>query len=134
MCITFFHLNPDPRFPYKLVLVMNRDEFFARPTSPVCWQDDLLAGWDKLPGREGGTWMAADRKGRVGLLTNIFTGGVQDKNAAGRGFIIGDWLKSDLSAETYLNNLSNEQKLYNPFNLVLFEHDSNGPVPNLEVY
>jgi len=126
MCITFFHLHPDPSFPYKLILVMNRDEFCARPTSSACWQGDLLAGWDQQPGREGGTWLAADRRGRVGLLTNIFTGGVMDKNAAGRGSIVVDWLKSDLAAETYLTNLSNDQKLYNPFNLVLFEQDSTG--------
>jgi len=105
---------------------MNRDEFTARPTSPACWQDDLLAGLDQEPGREGGTWLAADRNGRVGLLTNIFTGGVVDKNASGRGFIVVDWLKSDLSAETYLTNLSKDTKLYNPFNLVLLEQDATG--------
>lgn len=126
MCITFFHLNPDPSSPFKLILVMNRDEFCGRPTSPACWQDGLLGGWDKQPGREGGTWLAADRRGRVGLLTNIFTGGVLDKNAAGRGFIITDWLRSDLSAETYLTRLNNDQKLYNPFNLVLLEQDCDG--------
>jgi len=126
MCITFFYLSPDPSSPYKLIVVMNRDEFCARPTSSACWQEGLLAGWDQQPGREGGTWLAADRRGRVGLLTNIYTGGVMDKNAAGRGFLIPDWLRSSQSAEDYLTILSKDQKLYNPFNLVLFEPDSNG--------
>ena len=126
MCITFFHLNSDSGSPYKLIIVMNRDEYTGRPTAQSSWQDGLLAGWDQQPGREGGTWLAADRKGRVGLLTNIFTGGVLQENAAGRGFLITEWLRSNQSAESYLKNLSQDNKLYNPFNLILFEQDDHG--------
>ena len=74
MCITFFHLPRHPGSPYKLVLAMNRDEFTARPTSAARWRDGLVGGWDLQEGREGGTWLAMDRRGRLGLLTNIYTG------------------------------------------------------------
>ena len=31
------------------------------------------------PGREGGTWLACHKDGRIAMLTNIFTGGVLNK-------------------------------------------------------
>ena len=126
MCITFFHLSVQPGSPYKLVLAMNRDEFTSRPTEAASWRSGLLAGWDLQPGREGGTWLAMDGRGRVGLLTNIFTGGVLDKEARGRGFLVVDWLKGDQTAEEYLNSLSKDPATYNPFNLVLCERTSDG--------
>ena len=126
MCITFFHLSAQPGSPYKLVLAMNRDEFTSRPTEAASWRSGLLAGWDLQPGREGGTWLAMDARGRVGLLTNIFTGGVLDKEARGRGFLVVDWLKGDQTAEEYLTSLSKDPATYNPFNLVLCERTSDG--------
>ena len=74
MCITFFYLEPEPSKPYKLILAMNRDEMVSRPTQSACWRDGLLGGWDMEAGREGGTWLAMDTQGRLGLLTNIYTG------------------------------------------------------------
>ena len=44
MCITFFHLpGADERAQgqrRRLVLTMNRDEFFARPTAPASWRNE----------------------------------------------------------------------------------------------
>jgi len=120
MCITFYCL--DPVDPYSLILTMNRDEFYSRPTSSAAWSSDgLLGGWDQEPGREGGTWLALDKTGRVGFLTNIFVGSGPDPQAAGRGFLVTDWLKSNSSAQGYLEQLSSSDTVYNPFNLVLFE-------------
>ena len=126
MCITFLHVDSDPGAAYKLVLAMNRDEFSKRPTQPACWRSGLLGGWDLQPGREGGTWLAIDRRGRLGFLTNIFTGGVVDPKAQGRGFLVVDWLGGKLTAEEYLAGLAEDEKSYNPFNLVLLERDSAG--------
>ena len=81
----------------------------------------IVAGWDQQEGREGGTWLAMDKKGRLGFLTNIFTGGVIDSKAAGRGFLVLDWLRSDTRAEEYLGRLAQDSRKYNPFNLVLLE-------------
>ena len=47
------------------------------------------------------------RRGRIGFLTNIFTGGVNNPVAAGRGFLILDWLRGQLSAQEYLQVCSN---------------------------
>ena len=93
MCLTYFYLNPDPKSgSFSLILVFNRDEFLNRVTEPAAWKDGVLAGRDMAGGREGGTWLAIDRKGKLGFLTNIYTGlAVQGE---GRGFLIGDFLAS----------------------------------------
>lgn len=105
---------------------MNRDEFYSRPTTPACWVHtgdgvSLLGGWDQQEGREGGTWLAVDRNGRLGFLTNIYTGGVLDTKATGRGFLVTDWLRSDQTAAEYLQKVSQDSRVFNPFNLVLLE-------------
>ena len=65
--------NPE-KDKYKLILIMNRDEYFKRPTAKLDWDEDILAGRDLEPGKEGGTWLAINRKGHIGLLTNIYAG------------------------------------------------------------
>ena len=45
----------------------------------VKFRTGIVAGWDRQEGREGGTWLAMDKKGRLGFLTNIFTTGVIDR-------------------------------------------------------
>ena len=98
-------MGDEDTFP-QLILAMNRDEFVARPTSPACVRGGILAGWDEQPGREGGTWLALDTvTGRLGLLTNIFTGGEVDKDAKGRGFLVLDWLRGEQTAMEYLESL-----------------------------
>lgn len=75
MCITFVFVNPDPKpGTFRLILAMNRDEGFGRPSAGAEFQDDILCGRDLTPGKEGGTWLAIDRQGRIGVLTNISTG------------------------------------------------------------
>ena len=93
MCLTFFYLNPDPKEgTFSLIVVFNRDEFFNRETEPAAWKDGILAGRDMASGKEGGTWLAMSRDGKLGCLTNISTGvAVQGE---GRGFLIGDYLSS----------------------------------------
>lgn len=121
MCITFMYVSsPENAFKdkYKVILIMNRDEFFKRPTSRCDWQDDILAGRDQEPGKEGGTWLAINRQGHIGFLTNIYASKV-DPGAAGRGFLVINALKAD--ASKYLKDLAASQVQYSPFNLVLLE-------------
>ena len=119
MCITFLYISDDPdKDNYKLILVMNRDEFFKRPTSSLSWADEILAGRDQEPGKEGGTWLGMNKKGQIGLLTNIYTG--KPSPGAGRGFLVIDALKGS-DAKSYLDNLSQCDTKYSPFNLMLLE-------------
>ena len=76
MCVAFlFVANPSApgaaRAPCSVVLAVNRDEFFARPTRECHWWDDhpqILAGRDA---EAGGTWLGLTRDGRVAVLTNF---------------------------------------------------------------
>ena len=56
----------------------------------------VLCGRDLTEGREGGTWLGADDRGRVAMLTNVFTGTSPKPGAAGRGFLVIDYLQVGL--------------------------------------
>jgi uncharacterized protein with NRDE domain len=73
MCLTFFFLNPRPESgSFSLILVFNRDEFLTRPTAAAEWKEDILAGRDLAPGKEGGTWSGAKLPAAVGAnLRNL---------------------------------------------------------------
>ena len=43
------------------------------------------------------------------------------EEAKGRGFLVVDYLKSNSSAENYLENVHSSDVIYNPFNLILIE-------------
>ena len=72
---------------------MNRDEYVKRPTAKLDWKEDILAGRDLEPGKEGGTWLAINRKGHIGLLTNIYAG--KSSPGAGTGFLVINALKEN---------------------------------------
>ena len=67
-----------------------------------------------------------DQLGRLGLLTNIFTGSGVDPSAAGRGRLVVDWLAGTTPPDQYLTRLQSSQTLYNPFNLVLLDRTPAG--------
>lgn len=75
------------------------------------------------PGRELGTWLAiGNHQGTVklGAILNI-TGEPHVPNALGRGFLIGDYLKSDLSSTEYSNRLIQSENEYSSFVLLTVE-------------
>ena len=124
MCITFIYLSENSKKDkYKLILIMNRDEFFKRPTSKSDWDENILAGRDLQPGKEGGTWLAVNRKGQIGLLTNIYSG--NSSPGVGRGFLVINALKEN-NPDKYLSDLAESDVKYSPFNLLLLEPQ--GPV------
>ena len=60
MCLIAFAFKCHP--DYDLIVAANRDEFYARPTSPAhFWEDrpSILAGRDL---QAGGTWMGVSKK------------------------------------------------------------------------
>ena len=130
MCITLCFLNQSQDSHYKLILVMNRDEYLSRPTAEADWgEDGVLCGRDMEPGREGGTWLGVDKKGRVAFLTNIFSGFSQPSASTrmGRGHLITDFLQDDkTNATDYMMFLSSQADSHKPFNLIILERDSKG--------
>jgi len=114
MCTAFcaFHAVPG----YALVLIENRDEFHARPTSELhAWAEhDIIAGRDQ---QEGGAWFAANPRGQFGLLTNYRDPATLKNEVQSRGHLLVDFLTSAAAPLEYVAQLSAAQ--YNGFNLLL---------------
>ena len=62
-----------------------------------------------------------DKRGRIAVLTNIYTGRPPDKSATGRGFLVIDFLRDVVSAQDYLKEVAGRSTRYSPFNLCIFE-------------
>ncbi|TXT36747.1 MAG: hypothetical protein FD135_4084 [Comamonadaceae bacterium] len=118
MCLIAW--NWQPAHPTPLLLIANRDEFYARPTAPLSWWDDadILAGRDL---QAGGTWLGVSRSGRLAALTNYRDPAQMDANAASRGQIVSAFLQSECCALDYLSELADKVAHYNPFNLLVFD-------------
>jgi uncharacterized protein with NRDE domain len=136
MCLIAW--NWQPGSPTPLLLLGNRDEFYARPTEPLHhWPDaPILAGRDA---QAGGTWLgvaqtkaglAGSAEGgsfRLAALTNYRSAVPARQDAPSRGELVANFLQSSLSAEAYLQTLKPLASTYNPFNLLVFDgHDLQG--------
>jgi uncharacterized protein with NRDE domain len=118
MCLIAFAWGASERFP--LVIAANRDEFFERPTAPLClWPSP--GGAQVLGGRDlqdGGTWMGFSPNGRFAMLTNV-----RNPQAAppaqpiSRGSLALAWLESDLDAPQWAKRL--QPLRYQGFNLIV---------------
>ncbi|XP_060069099.1 transport and Golgi organization 2 homolog [Ylistrum balloti] len=122
MCLLFVYVcDTAADDDYRLIIADNRDEFWDRPTNLAeFWgpQGEIISGVDMEPGREGGTWMAVSKVGKVGVLLNIL--GNLDKTKSGRGSLIIDYLKGDLTDDQYITQkIMPIHQEFNQFNLIL---------------
>ena len=118
MCIVFLAYNVHPDHP--LVLIANRDEYYARPTAAAAnWKDhpDIFAGRDLAA---GGTWLGITNHGRIAALTNYREPGAP-KGSVSRGDLVAGFLKSNKSAEEYLAGVEGRKHDYSGFNLLVGE-------------
>lgn len=121
MCLILIAWRVDPGYP--CVVAANRDEFFSRPSATLAFWDDqpqVLAGRDL---RAGGTWMGVHRNGRFAALTNYREPENHEPNAPSRGAIVSNFLKGQMEARDYWNDLLDDKKAYNGFNLVCGQLD-----------
>ena len=121
MCLIFFAVNSHPT--YKLIIAGNRDEFYNRKTAPVnYWTDypSILGGRDL---EAGGTWMAMNKAGKIGFITNYRDPQHINPMAPSRGPLVSDYLHQPLSPEAYLHNIEKSDTQYNGFNLVVGNTD-----------
>ncbi|KAA0257953.1 NRDE family protein [Deferribacter autotrophicus] len=116
MCIYAFAVNPNKN--YKFILVGNRDEFYDRKALPAhFWKEylNLLAGKDL---KEQGTWLGITKTGKIAFLTNYRNPTLIKHNAPSRGFIVKNFLTSDVPIQKYATELYSRKDIYNGFNLV----------------
>jgi uncharacterized protein with NRDE domain len=117
MCLIFFAHRAHAGYP--LVFAANRDEFHERPTAPAdFWADapQVLAGRDL---RAGGTWMGVTRDGRWAALTNVRDPGAERPTGPSRGYLVSDYLRSEVSAAAYLDEVAARMHEYSGFNLLV---------------
>ena len=121
MCLIAWNWQPHSEIP--LLLVANRDEFYARSTLPLHqWKDArIFAGQDL---QAGGTWLGLGPGGRLAALTNVRNVGKQRDSAPSRGALVSGFLHSDLSGNAYLQSIMPDCDRFNPFNLLLFDGQS----------
>ena len=104
--------------------------------SPASWHgpsnNQILSA---TVGRHGSTCLGIDSRGRVGILTNVYTQETDNNNNShqriqnsSRGRLIKDFLEGDLNASDYLEEVRDSGKFAHPFNLCLLEPrlDGNG--------
>lgn len=118
MCLIAWNWQPGSATP--LLLLGNRDEFYARPAEPLHhWVGaSILAGRDV---HAGGTWLGVGPGGRLAALTNYRSAVPARKDAPTRGQLVTDFLQSPLDAGAYLRTLQAHASAYNPFNLLVFD-------------
>ena len=117
MCLILFAIDQHPDYP--LVVIANRDEFYARPTRPAHWWDDhphIFAGRDL---QAQGTWMGVDRMGRMAAVTNVREPGMKQDAALSRGDLPSNFLQGRLTARDYLEQLQDNMESYAGFNLFI---------------
>ncbi|MBX9703331.1 MAG: NRDE family protein [Silvanigrellaceae bacterium] len=103
----------------QILILMNRDEYFHRPATPVfLWENNpqILAGRDEP---SLGTWLAVSKNKKFGVLTNYRNFFDQSKYSKSRGEIIVNYLRSSLGAKEFIAELSVSDKEYKGFNLIL---------------
>lgn len=116
MCLLAFAWQVHAQYP--LVLIANRDEFYARPAQAIhYWLDapHVLAGKDE---QEGGTWLGVTKEGRWAALTNYREPNAP-KGVLSRGHLVAEFLKGADEPLAYVQKLATQAAQYSGFNLVV---------------
>lgn len=119
MCLILFAWKTDPDYP--LVLAANRDEFHHRPAQPLHWWQDkpnVLAGRDL---QAGGTWLGANRSGRVAAVTNYREEQPRRQGRQSRGEIVTAFLMDDDSPYTFSRSIDSDS--YAGFSLLTADNE-----------
>ena len=118
MCLIAWNWRPHSDLP--LLLVANRDEYYARPTLPLqAWKDaSIFAGKDL---QAGGTWLGLGQGGRLAALTNVRDFRNQRDSAPSRGALVSGFLNGSVSGNAYLQSIMPDVERYKPFNLLVYD-------------
>lgn len=121
MCLILFAYRQHADYP--LILIANRDEYYARPSQDAHWWDDaeIFGGRDL---EAGGTWLGLDRRGRIAAVTNVRESSSQEPGTRSRGELTRNYLTEPVSALDYLHQLEPRIQEYAGFNLLLGDLDA----------
>ena len=121
MCLILFALGQHPEYP--LVVIANRDEYYARPSRAAHWWDDapIFAGRDL---QAGGTWLGVNRGGRFAAVTNVREPGDMTPGKRSRGDLPRNFLEGDAAPADYLAAVAERGTDYSGFNLLVGDADA----------
>lgn len=114
MCVIAFAWNLSPRF--RLALIGNRDEFYARPSAPAArWADNpaIIAGRDL---QAGGSWLAVSPGRGAAAVTNLRMADPGGR-ALSRGALPVRFLDDPVS---FTDRVAGTLDQYRPFNFLGF--------------
>lgn len=117
MCLVILALGVHPGLP--LVLAANRDEFHRRPAASAhAWHDlpGVVGGRDL---EQGGSWLAAARRGALAVVTNVRDPARRVTGGPSRGLLVRDFMAPDgLTAEAFVRERTRPEAGYDGFNLI----------------
>lgn len=119
MCLIACALRADPRF--ELLLIANRDEYHARPTSPAAAQDDAPRVFGGVDRQAGGSWLQWSSRGRLAAVTNVRVGLPQPPRPRSRGQLVADFVRARIDAADASAALAPQADDYGRFNLLLWD-------------
>ena len=119
MCLIALALKTRPGTP--LLLLGNRDEFYARPSAQADWwpdKPDILGGRDLVA---GGSWLAVRRDGHVAAVTNYRDPPRRFSGDRSRGQLVREYLAGHYAPSDYARRLEATRSEYAGYSL-LFGH------------
>lgn len=122
MCLILFAFGQVEAFP--LVVISNRDEFYARPTRAAHWWEDSPATFAGRDLQAQGTWMGVNRQGRFATVTNVREPGMNQPASRSRGDLTRAFLTGSDSVESLLARIETQQEDYAGFNLLVGDCDN----------
>ena len=118
MCLIAWRWQPADTPP--LVVLANRDEFYARPSQALTqWPTSPVIAGKDLEG--GGTWLGVTASGRMAALTNYRNPAMMNDGRPSRGALVQGFLEGVMDSDAYLAELGRYAHQYNPFNLLVFD-------------
>lgn len=114
MCLIAFNWQPAEG---RLLLLANRDEFYARPTEPARWWPDQPYLWAGRDLQAGGTWLGITRAGRFAALTNVREGAPRAGKRS-RGELVTGFLTGQQGPAEYMQQMLQHGHDYAGFNLL----------------
>lgn len=122
MCVVFLGWRAHPSYP--LILVGNRDERYARPSTAAAWWPDapqVFAGRDEVA---GGSWLGVTRAGRWAVVTNVRDPAQFEMKGPSRGALVAGYLRAQEPPGRWLARLAEDPEPRPSFNLLLGDGDS----------
>src|SRR5690606_34339690 len=113
MCLIAFSWNPGGDMP--LLLLANRDEYYARPSAPAAWWPEPSGIWAGRDLEAVGTWLGVTQSGRFAALTNYRTGVPPNPAARSRGELVAEYLAGDMAPGQYAAHVMARANEYNGF-------------------